>query len=173
MNAELGEMGTGSRDNMDLEIVANPQETIVERTAEDNEECVWRQNDSMNSDTSSGEETLGILDNEDIIMVKIHGEFLMNEVLVNPKTVFESKECFDEMRNDFLDYYKVEIEAIQFLSSESCNISCPTEFGESCSTVTSVKMKMKPGANHLPDNQFTFGEMKTFRVVFPSLGLIS
>ena len=116
----------------------------------------------MNSDTSSGEKNL--LANEDIIMVKIHGEFLVNEVSANPKTVFESKECFDEMRNDFLDYYKVEIEEIEFLSSESCNTSCPTE---------SVKMKMKRGVNHFPDNQFTFGEMKTFRVVFPSLGLIS
>ena len=79
------------------------------------------------------------------------------------------------MQNDFLDYYKVEIEAIEFLSSESCNISCPTGFGESCSTVTSVKMKMKMkrGVNHFPDNEFTFGEMKTFRVVFPSLGIIS
>ena len=97
----------------------------------------------------------------------------MNDVSVNPKTVFESKECFDEMRNDFLEYYKVQIEAIEFLSSEPCNNNCPTGFGESCSTVTSVKMKIKRGVNHFPDNQFTFGEMKTFRVVFPSLGLIS
>ena len=152
-------------------MVENRQETDGDTPAEDDEECVWRQNDSMNSDTSSGEKNL--LANEDIIMVKIHGEFLVNEVSVNPKTVFESKECFDEMRNDFLDYYKVEIEEIEFLSSESCNTSCPTEFGGSCSTVTSVKMKMKRGVNHFPDNQFTFGEMKTFRVVFPSLGLIS
>ena len=106
-------------------------------------------------------------------MVKIHGDFLVNEVSVNPKTVFESTECLDEMRKDFVDYYKVEIEAIECLSSESCNNSCPMGFGESCSTVTSVKMKMKRGVNHFPDNKFTFGEMKTFRVVFPSLGLIS
>ena len=154
---------------MDLDIVDNRQETDCDTPAE--EECVWRQNEPMNGDTSSGEETL--LDNEDIVMAKIHGEFLVNDVSVDPKTVFESKECFDEMRNDFLDYYKIQIEAMEFLSSESCNKSCPTGFGESCSTVTTVKMKMKQGVNHFPDNEFTFGEMKTFRVVFPSLGIIS
>ena len=49
---------------------------------------------------------------------------------VNPRYVFQSTECLEEMRNDFLDYYKVEIEAIEFLSSESCNNSCQTGFGE-------------------------------------------
>ena len=160
---------TGSRDIMDLDMVENLQETDGDSPAE--EECVWRQNEPTNGDTSSGEETL--LDNEDIVMAKIHGVFLVNDVPVDPKTVFELKECFDEMRNDFLDYYKVQIEAMEFLSSESCNNSCPTGLGESCSTVTSVKMKMKRGVNHFPDNEFTFGEMKTFRVVFPSLGIIS
>ena len=171
-NAELGEaMETGSRDNMDLEIVANPQETADDKPAEETEqagECIWRQNGINSSGTSTGDETL--LENKessDKVMVKIHGEFS-----VNPETVFKSQECFDELRDDFLDYYKVELTEFDFLSSEPCNTSCPTGFGESCSTVTTVTMKMKPGSK-FPDNEFAFSDMKTFRVAFPCVGLIS
>ena len=94
----------------------------------------------------------------------------MNESLVNPETVFESKECFKEIRDDFREYYKIEITSLEFLSSEPCNLGC--RFGENCPTVTSVKMKRNPGMNEFPDNELTFGEMKTLRVVFPCLGFI-
>ena len=160
---------TRSRDIMDPEIVDNPEVAAVDTPAE---ECIWRQNEADDSDTSSGKGTL--LENEDgseTVRVKIHGEFLVNESLVNPETVFESKECFEEIRDDFLQYYKIEITSLEFLSSEPCNLGC--RFGENCPTVTSVKMKMKPGMNKFPDNELTFGEMKTLRVAFPSLGFIS
>ena len=90
---------------------------------------------------------------------------------MNPETVFQSQESLKEIHDDSLDYYKVDIVALEFLSCEPCNMSC--RFGKSCSTVTTVIMKMKQGASKFPDNEFSFCDLKTFSVAFPSLGLIT
>ena len=171
--AILETVETESRDDMDQEDMVDdtdkPQETADDSSTETVEpgECIWRQNDTSISDTSSGIKT--VLENEDdskTVIVEIHGEFS-----VKPEIVFKSEECFNEIRNDFLDFYKVDITALNYLSSEPCNSRC--RFGNSCSTVTSVKMTMKPGVTKFPDDEFTFGELvKSFRVAYPAFGSI-
>ena len=159
---------TVSREIMDQVMVEEDTagDTPVEATVP--EECIWRQNITINDSESdtSGIET--VLENEASackVMATIHGEFS-----VNPETVCKSKECFDEMHDDFLEEYKVEITDLKFVSSEQCNMRC--RFGKSCSTVTSVEMTMKKGENKFPNNEFTFGDIKSFNVAFPAFASV-
>ena len=57
-----------------------------------------------------------------------------------------------------------DIKSSEYLYNEPCNSKC--RFDESCSTVTSLKMSVKPGLNKLPDNKFTFDDIKTFWVEY-------
>ena len=84
---------------MDLEIVDNPEVTAVDTPAE---ECIWRQNEVDDSDTSSGKGTL--LENEDgsetvrVHYVSILGILFHLNVILNLGAVFgilinESNNC--------------------------------------------------------------------------------
>ena len=52
----------------------------------------------------------------------------------------------------------------EYLYSERCNFRC--RFGEPCSTMTYLKMSVKPGLNKLPDDKSTFDDIKTVRVEY-------
>ena len=116
----------------DQEVVAVDNQE--KSSAQEPGECIWRQSDVDISDTSTGIQN--VLENEDEISGEIHG-----------KIFSKSDGSVNEIRKVFLEFYKMDIKSSEYLYSEHCNSKC--RFGESCSTVTSLKVSVKPGLNKL------------------------
>jgi hypothetical protein len=138
-----------------LELPGSAGDTSADQPALDSY-SIWKQVDTNFGTEAISEETL------ETVTVEIHGEFS-----VPPDSVFQSKECLNEVKGLFLDNYSIDIHSINFISSECCTTIC------SCTTRNIFEIQFKSANSTKFPDDFDFGVGRTFTVSYPYSGLVT